>query len=232
MSTSCVLIKIIDDDLIEGPEQFTLHLSSDDPAVQISSVYQPMFNTITDNDQISGFQCIVNSSRFLSPFHLIVGGPYTDYYIPNCEHKLISSCDVSLNLDIRIDFIDDFSSGHLVLLYNGSKTTIREAPVVDSPPQTSGVIVNSNDSAVVVSIPAIGLSLQHNGTFIKVTVIHSLHLTGLCGSLNGTLIFSDCQRKADPSDPMSVGRFINSHIVEPPQQIVRPQREECGKYKK
>lgn len=48
---SCFSIEAIDDNLFEDPEDFTVHLSTDDASVIISAVYATV--TITDNDGMS-----------------------------------------------------------------------------------------------------------------------------------------------------------------------------------
>ena len=56
-----------------------------------------------------------------------------------------------------------------------------------------------------------------------------LNFCGLCGSRNGDLVRPDGSI-AQRMDFAAVQSFAQSYLVEPRDQILRPQRRECGKY--
>ena len=56
-----------------------------------------------------------------------------------------------------------------------------------------------------------------------------LNLCGLCGSRNGDLVRPDGSI-AQRMNLAAVQSFAQSYLVEPREQILRPQRRECGKY--
>ena len=53
---------------------------------------------------------------------------------------------------------------------------------------------------------------------------------GLCGSRSGDLLKADGSI-VDRNDVDQTQEFARSYIVEPSEQILRPQRKECGKSK-
>ena len=56
-----------------------------------------------------------------------------------------------------------------------------------------------------------------------------LNFCGLCGSRFGDLVKPDGSI-VQMMDMAAVQNFAQSYLVEPREQILRPQRRECGKY--
>lgn len=179
-----------------------------------------------DNDATTGFTCTINSTRFISTF---VNNGVNYLFNRNCEYKLLSSCQPEADIDIRIDFLSsDFSTGNIVILYNKQRVEIRDGAVAKQPsPPSNQIIVSPSGTSVM--IPAIELTVGVNTNVITINVANrSLSTTGLCGSLDGLLLFSDCHQQA-LNDSRSMSRFVSSHFVQALEQVVRPNREECGK---
>ena len=150
-----------------------------------------------------------------------------------CEHKLLYTRNSSaVDIDIRIDFLDsDISSANIVILYNNHSVNITNSPLmVYDPPITPDIVITQGNENVAVRIPDISFSLIHEKKYITIEINQSFPLSGLCGTKDGNLVFSDGSRQANASDDTSLSNFIDSYSVQPPDQKVRNNRKECGKF--
>ena len=57
----------------------------------------------------------------------------------------------------------------------------------------------------------------------------TVEVCGLCGTERGRLLFSDRDTVGDILDPRSVEEFAQSWRVNPLEQVLGPQRRECGR---
>ena len=186
----------------------------------------PVF--LIDNDEF-GVTCSINSTQWISTFN----GTTRYLFDRNCEHKLVSSCNSS-KIDVRVDFLDrTLSSGLIVIAYNEQRVVFSANSIVSQPaPSVSNISIVQQVDSVRVTLNSIGLSVNYSKNAITVVVFGDalmMPLSGLCGALNGTLVYSDCQTAANFMNRTSLSELISSYFVEAPEQLARPNREECGK---
>ena len=140
-----------------------------------------------------------------------------------------------IDINVRVDFLhNDFSSGRLAVYYKGENIIINEDLSLNLPTNLDpDISIISNNNGILIRLSSIELTIEHNRSAINIyseaANFSSLPVNGLCGSLDGELIFPNCEQTANTSDLYSIDAFIDSYKLEPTKQILRPQREECGK---
>ena len=182
-----------------------------------------------DNDERV---CTLSDSLILQTFSNSTLMRYNFSISEGCEHKLVTTCDDEddLDLEIRVDSLrDDFSSAKVAILYNEKTIIINEnLSLFPALSPFNEIDYQSGTGMVSVSIPEITLAVTRNLTSLMVSFNDSSYLTaGLCGDLNGTLLFPDCSSIVD------IGKlepFKQSYKVNPSDQILRGERRECGEY--
>lgn len=185
---------------------------------------------LIDNDDF-GIICNINATRWISTFN----GTNGYLFDRNCEHRLVFSCNSS-QIDVRVDFLNDsLSSGVIALTTSGHKIVFSADSVLMQPdPPVTNISITQQARSVNVRIIDIGLNVNYSNSGIRVTIIGGpsvTSLSGLCGTLAGDLVYSDCFQRASTQNKTSVEEFKTSHFVQAPDQIARPNREECGKKK-
>ena len=150
---------------------------------------------------------------------------------------MASNCDDDLDLTITVDFLpNSFESGRINIMFNGHQIRIREDLVVDpaQSPNSSLIEYMNNASRVEISLPSIPLTLVRTSTELSVSVEAGMtgfsDLSGLCGTPDGRLLFSDCRTEArTEGEGNNLNDFLDSFRVNPAEQTLRPQTAECGK---
>ncbi len=167
-----------------------------------------------------------------------------------CEHTLFSFCNESLgDLEIVGDFLSsDLSNGRIgakvgdrVFVYTeDGSVEVQNAAVVSVSGNTTdyegGVSVTVETGRVTFEIDSFG------GT-ATVEIIASPDMytiqfpamgpmtCGLCGSLDGSLIYRDGMSMADILNKDEVMEFTSSYVVQPVDQVLREEhRRICGSY--
>lgn len=118
-------------------------------------------------------------------------------------------------------------------MHNEQKIVFSANSVISQPaPSLSNISIIQQVDSVTVTLNSVGLSVNFSKNAVTVVVFGDalmMSLNGLCGALNGDLVYSDCQTTANSMNGTSVSEFITSHFVEAPEQLARQNREECGK---
>ena len=149
-----------------------------------------------------------------------------------CEHKLVTTCDEDVaDLEIRVDFFqNDFGSAKVAIVYEGKTIIIDEHPSLQLPEAVplGGITYQSGVGTASVSIPSLTLTVTRNLSSLTISFNESSYPTaGLCGDLNGTLLFSDCSSTVD--EGKGLDSFKQSYKVKPSDLILREARRQCGK---
>ena len=183
--------------------------------------------------------CTVRPDLTLEPLHDVNSDPTSSYrFARSCEHRLVASnCDDDLDLSITVDFLpNNFESGRINIMFNGHQIRIREDLVVDpaQSPNSSLIEYINNASRVEIRLPTVPLTLVRTSTELSVVIESDMtgfsDLSGLCGTPDGRLLFSDCRTVASTEgDDNNLNQFIDSFRVNPAEQTLRPQSAECGK---
>lgn len=154
-------------------------------------------------------------------------------YDENCEHILLSSCNASIDLSIRLNYLDD-DNYRLGVIYNGF-TVVLDSSMVVSPMQSpqDNILIFPLPQEIIVYLSDLGLLINFTATSITVTIgeqnIHTLDANGLCGSSSGELLLRDCQTVTSESNANFIKQFVGSYFVEPNHQFLYEQQQECGK---
>ena len=198
--------------------------------------------------------CIVEDSVVVSPFQARALEQDQDQefsFHGTCEHILVTNCDFDpLHFAITIDFLaSNLDMGRVGVRLNEKRIVIRENLTLEL--INLGQPVSSNDTAVEY-LDGIVITQAENQTTIFLRnfgiQIHRLRdgddntlvvnasrtdtpvpeVCGLCGTLEGELLFSDRSTTASIVDRSEVDRFADSWRVNPGEQFLREQRRECG----
>ncbi len=122
-------------------------------------------------------------------------------------------------LNVTVDnFGDPESDDGVISVYEENITVIQEPP------------------RVAVIIPELGIEItrvkdggNESALFINVTSDDTpIEVCGLCGTLSGTLLYSDRNTAARYMNSMEVEMFADSWRVNPSEQFLREQERECG----
>ena len=184
--------------------------------------------------------CTLRPNLLLEPLRGVNSGSSTSYqFARGCEHRLVASnCDDDLDLTITVDFLpNNFNSGRINIMFEGHQIRILEDFSVNPPqsPNSSLIVYQNNASRVEIRLPTVPLTLIRSATELSVVLGSQMSgfadLSGLCGTPDGRLLFSDCRRVATTEgDDVNVGEFVESFRVGPAEQTLREQTAECGEY--
>ena len=186
---------------------------------------------------------MVEDNIFITPFQHLSSTQRRYTFRSTCEHTLLENCSENPS-DFRITL--DFSSSDLEIrrvgvrlrnievivsenfslrIRNLSSDTADESSVND-------IITHSNSTVAIIGIQSLGVMLTRSKGQLSLTVTREglLQQTcGLCGSLMGSLLFSDRSTEAIIGDRNSIAQFVKSWRVNPGEELVQELRKECGK---
>jgi hypothetical protein len=228
---TCRNVALIGNNAADGNKLFSIRMTSTSPRVNLDN---DLLIQLLDDDTsvIHGVfnVCSLHPNKFITTF-----SSASYLFDKDCEYKLFSSCDLSIaNIDIRVDLSSsgsNTSSAQIVVLYNGHRVDILQGSASLSSGITDDINVRAANGNVMVIIPAINVTLIYNSTADSIAIqvnSNSFPFNGLCGGFDGDFLYSDCIRKANRSDLSTLNNFIDSYYVQPPDQIIKPNREECG----
>lgn len=178
--------------------------------------------------------CTIRPDLDLEALHDIDSPAANTYpFTRGCEHRLVASnCDNDLDLTITVDFLpNNFRSGRINIMFEGHQIRIREDLSIDPPqsPNDSLIAYRGNGSRVEIELPSVPLTLVRTASELSVTLRAQMDgfvdVSGLCGTPDGRLLFSDCRREATQG---TVNQFVDSYRVGPAEQTLREQTAECG----
>ena len=198
--------------------------------------------------------CIVEDSITVSPFQARRLEQDQDFsFHGTCEHILVTNCDFDpVHFAITIDFLaSNLDMGRVGVRLNEKRIIIMENLTLEL--ANLGQPVSSNETAVEYS-DGIVIIQEENRTTVYLrnldVQIHRLRdgdentlvvnasrmdspvreVCGLCGTLEGELLFSDRSTTASILDRSQVDQFADSWRVNPGEQFLREQRRECGEW--
>lgn len=189
------------------------------------------------------FVCKVEDSTLISPFQSSVSGTRNYSFHAACEHILVSTCDTDpFDFTVNVDFItSDLDIGRVGVRLSNTTIVINENlnvtainlgdPELMDGTSTSNISITQNPSQVEITLQEFGVKLirVRNGTntlYVNVTRgSASIKFCGLCGMLNGTLVYSDQKTTANSLD---MEMFAESWRVNPNEQFLREHVRDCG----
>lgn len=198
--------------------------------------------------------CKALDSVVIEPFRLAdtLADSYT-FHSP-CEHTLLSTCNISSQQQLRVTV--NFSPSNLDILglaiqINRTTTiTIFQDQVIDlknlSDPIFSnrtyslypgGISITNDIRRVNIVLADFGVKIdrvfaEENQVLIGVLEGSSAaRLCGLCGTVNGVLLYNDRRTEAISIDSSLIEVFAESWRVSPQELLLGQQGEECGEWK-
>ncbi len=192
---------------------------------------------------VSQVDCSITSPLMITPFS--ISQQY--HFSGTCEHTLFSFCNESLpDLEIVGDFLSsDLSNGRIgvklgdrVFVYmEDGNIEVRNAAVISVSGNTTeyegGVSVTIENNQVVFAIDVFArqvfVTASPDSFNIQFPGV-GLETCGLCGSLDGTLLYSD-GTVADIMSIEEVNDFASTYVVQAADQVLREeQRRICGSF--
>ena len=178
--------------------------------------------------------CTLSDELKLETFHMegLSSGLVYDFS-EGCEHVLLSSCDLAVDFEVRIDFFHNaFSTRSLLVSYNGQRIIYKDNAITELSANISMIDITHSSSDLNIHIPDVGINLVLNTTLITIYYTpSSIHLlSGLCGNTNGDILLANCNDVFNTSE-ISVDRideFIDGYRVKQTELMLGPQRVECG----
>ena len=177
-------------------------------------------------------------------------GSQTSYMLSDvCEHTVLTTCRDSDDFTINIDYSEGtLNIDRVGIKYNASTIVMTKDPIgVDlkglgeSISQTGQVTEYPNQIFITQTSAQIDVNLASLGVRVTCTASElqietspgtlSGDLCGLCGRLNGHLVYSDRTTVADITDQQDILQFTNSWRALPLDMFLRDEaRKECGKH--
>ena len=197
--------------------------------IQLPTLLFHFICAVIDDDVSKEKVCTLSSDLMLMTFSNQAESGQSINTSAGCERKLVTSCDSSVPLEIRVDFFEnDFASTKVAIFYDEELVIIDENMMI-----TPSNVFNSDftydlGTSSVTIVPH-SVIITRSATKLAITVGDlDLDLAGLCGNLNQQLIYPDCSDIYDQTQPIEV--FLHSYKLKPSDQVLRGERKECGKY--
>ena len=194
--------------------------------------------------------CDIPETLTISPF-----GTNDSYQFEgSCDHYLLRLCDGLNDMSVVVDFVSDTLDGARVgLQYDDSSVVstetgdlvIRNLTLIEVKENTefytNGIIIYRESGINRIVVQATGnITIIHNyagdNRSIQVRYLSfgrtdtdvptPVSVCGLCGNIDGTLLYSDLLTVADQEQ---LALFIDSYTVEASEQFLRGQRRKCSK---
>lgn len=201
----------------------------------------------------SAVTCRALDAIVIEPFRSpsAVADSYT-YHNP-CEHILLTTCDPTSLQTLRVTADYDPSNLNLLGLaiqINQTATLTVSRDMVTSlanfPPRTfsngtlslfpNGVSISTQERHISIILSDFGIKIERFFTPENQILIEVLEdvggdgvgVCGLCGSVDGELLFSDRDNEVTSTDSDLLEEFADSWRVSPQEVLLGKQREECG----
>lgn len=173
-------------------------------------------------------------------------------YHGSCEHTLLTECDLSSSFSVTVDFFPSnlvlqsvgvrLGDGTIVVGPDMDVTTNNFDSVISIEDGTelldSVVTLTAEQDQVSISLDTVGvtvtlMNITANGA--RLLLVNATDydksigdLCGLCGSLTGTLLFSDKVTSVGKRNKMKLEEFAASWLVNPGDNVIGEQSKECG----
>ena len=145
-----------------------------------------------------------------------------------CEHTVLATCDSSEMFSVNVEFSEEslnltrvgvrYNETRITIVISDTYVTLHARNLGIPISYTGGAYEYPKQIFITQTSNKIVVDIRHK---VKFTVslsdakIHSLNeeFCGLCGKLNGTLVYSDGTTVADITDVMDIQQFTNSWRV-------------------
>ena len=176
--------------------------------------------------------CTLNDNLILHTFSNSEVMGHSFNMSKGCEHKLITTCnETELDLEIRVDFfMNNFNSTKVSIYYEGLMVMIDENSNLDptTSPNDSIIVYNKNADTVSVVIPdVVNITKSCAELIIKIDNESTAPLTGLCGGMNGQLLFPNCTTTDHLGGCMDYFQHAYK-VADSSDLILSEERKECG----
>ena len=175
-------------------------------------------------------------------------GSQTSYMLTDvCEHTVLTTCRDSDDFTINIDYSEGtLNMDRVGIKYNTSTIIMVKDPIsidlkgIGEPISQSGrtieyanqIFITQRSARIVVELRRLGVRVRCTSSELQIETFAgtlSGDLCGLCGRLNGHLVYSDRTTVADITDQQDILQFTNSWRALPLDMFLRDEaRKECG----
>ena len=175
-------------------------------------------------------------------------GSQTSYILNDvCEHTVLTTCRDSDDFTINIDYSEGtlnidrvgirYEDATIIMIKNPMSIEIKGLgqPISQSGQTTeyaNDIFIIQSSGEIVVELRSLGIKVTCTSSQLGIETSSgtlSGDLCGLCGRLNGDLVYSDRTTVADITDQQEVTEFTNSWRALPVDMFLRDEaREECG----
>ena len=190
--------------------------------------------------------CEVSDSILISPFQ---SGEQNFNIHGTCEHILVTACE-SPDLPefvITVDFLSSNLDMGRVGIRIGDKTIVISEdlslqstnlgdPISFSDNVVSypdGIVITEEGNETTINLSLFGLQVTRKVGLQNVLVVNAsgllLDVCGLCGTLEGVLLYGDRRRVAAFGNRIEIEQFADSWRVNPIDQFLREERRDCSK---
>lgn len=176
-------------------------------------------------------------------------GSQTSYMLNDvCEHTVLTTCRESDDFTINADYSEGtLNLDRVGIRYKGSTIVMIKDPMsievkgIGQPISQSGetkeysneIFITEGSNEIVVDLRSLGVKVTCTSSQLQIETSSgtlSGDLCGLCGRLNGDLVYSDRTTVADITDQQDITQFTNSWRALPVDMFLRDEaRKECGK---
>lgn len=176
-------------------------------------------------------------------------GSQTSYVLNDvCEHTVLTTCRESDDFTINVDYSEGtLNLDRVGIRYNETTIVMVKNPIsinlkgIGEPISRSGqtteyanqIFITQSSAEIIVDLREFGVKVTCTSSQIQIETSSgtlSGDLCGLCGRLNGDLLYSDRSTTADITKQQDILQFTNSWRALPLDMFLRDEaRKECGK---
>lgn len=189
--------------------------------------------------------CEVSDSILIAPFQ---SGEQNFNFHGSCEHILVTACE-SQDLPefvITVDFLSSNLDMGRVGVRIGEKTIViledlsLQSTNLGDPisfvdnivSYPDGIEITEGGNESTINLSAFGLQVTRRVGLQNILVVNASSLTldvcGLCGTLQGVLLYGDRRRVAAFGNRIEIEQFADSWRVNPSDQFLREERRDCS----
>lgn len=195
--------------------------------------------------------CTIEDGMVVTPFPELQSPSLPYSYSSTCEHIVLRRCNLTSVVTVTIDYNqNDSTLGRIgvqshdgyIIVSNNLTVDVRnlgDSMALDS----DTVLFNKEDIIITQAKETVVLNLNSSGIVLTVTlaanntkrlIVNATDskidtICGLCGTLNGSLLYSDRETKVTMRNRKVLDSFAKSWLVNPNENIVGVSREDCGK---
>jgi len=176
-------------------------------------------------------------------------GSQTSYMLSDvCEHTVLTTCRDSDDFTINIDYSEDnLNLARVGIRYNAVTIVMIKNPIsinskglgpsISQNGQTieyaNQIFITQGSTEMAVDFRSLGVKVTCTSSELQIETTSgtlSGDLCGLCGRLNGDLVYSDRTTVADITNQQDIIQFGNSWRALPLDMFLRDEaRKECGR---